>query len=1519
MACILQTQNNRILENPDKNNAKTKRSLFGRILRFFGFLVLGFLALLITLTIFLAFPPVQTWIAQRAAAYFSDKLGITVTIDRVSINLISGNVALRELRVLDHHSDTLLLAGKLETRPDLINLSQPEIVLGETRLSDALFRLHKYPGEDGMNLDYIIRQFRSDQSKDTTGKPVGFKIKKILLENVAFNLLDETADTLPAAFQPGNIRALVSRGEMQDFRIAKDSIIFKVRELKALEQSGSGLQHFETDFVICSTAMLFNNSLLETVQGSFVKGDIGFHYENWTSFSEFVDSVRFDTRIDKSSVKVKDIAFYTDALKNIPLTIRFQGQVKGPVSDMKGRNLELSFGEESFMAMNADVFGLPEIDETLFDIKIKGLDISPKDLSRLKINPDGTGLNIPEEIIRLGKVRYVGRITGSLGNFVTEGIFHSAAGSIATDLQLTTERGFKNPSYRGKIKTVLFDPGILIGDTKTLGPISGEAEMEGKGFDPENMELTLRGDFSKITLLGYPYSGITIKRGYLKNKAFSGNLQINDPNLKLRFEGTTDFSGRIPHFHFKAAMKSADLHALGLYPDTLTINNLVSDIDFTGKSIDNIMGSLVLDSLVFSTARKTHDIGKITLTADSFNTERRLVLSGAPANAELSGDFQLIPLVHNLKFNLNEYFPSFRIPYDKKLASQSQRLDFDIKVNNLNPIFDVFSPQLFVSGGTRLSGKYFSELRTSEVILESESIGFGKLKAADLELFLSTSEKEVDMTLNISRFFVDDSVWFDYVDANAAAFKDSLQAAISWKDDVFKLSRGNIQFVTWLGVPGCYDLYFDHTSVFLKNTEWKLKKGAFLGYSRNALEAYDFSFSSSEGGYLTINGLTDEKRENSLDLVIKDFPLEFFRSLGKNMPQMSGSLSGKAGIYALFDQPFISADLKIDRFTLFDQLFGDFSFISQFIPAEQALKVDGRLNTPAGISLEFTDGRIYPFSKTQNLDLTLGFSRFNIKPAETFTAPILTKLNGYLTGNLRVRGLFEAPILEGSAYIEEGHVEIPYIGGVYNLQFKPAKKIRVSRYHIDFGEIILEDQNYRKASLRGNIRHRDFKDLELYLEVSGEDFLFFNASKEQSPIFYGSAVATGTAVIKGPFDRLDVNASVKSEKGTRLFIPMESGPSTASENSFVVFRDSRDTAKKGILETKPREQAAGIQLNVDAEINENAEVQIIFDEFSGDVLRSAGRGNLRVELSRQGDLTMFGDYEVIKGDYLFTLKNLVNKKLKLIQGGAIYWTGDPSNAKIDAAASYSLRTSAFPLLAGSAAGISESELEQFKSRIPVDVIVKLSGNLLEPQIAFDIRFPSVDERTRAQLMQALATEDEKNKQAFALLVLRQFINSGTGAGDAANVAGGNTLEVLSNQLSNWVSQLSEGLDVGVRYRNKDNTTSGQDEVELALSTRLFNDRVNIDGNFGVATTKSTSTTPYNNLIDVNVEVKITEDGKLRIRGFNRSNEANIIQAFPYTQGVGVSYQTTFDAWKDLVKRKKKRSAKPSPAQKKDTD
>jgi len=56
-----------------------------------------------------------------------------------------------------------------------------------------------------------------------------------------------------------------------------------------------------------------------------------------------------------------------------------------------------------------------------------------------------------------------------------------------------------------------------------------------------------------------------------------------------------------------------------------------------------------------------------------------------------------------------------------------------------------------------------------------------------------------------------------------------------------------------------------------------------------------------------------------------------------------------------------------------------------------------------------------------------------------------------------------------------------------------------------------------------------------------------------------------------------------------------------------------------------------------------------------------------------------------------------------------------------------------------------------------------------------------------------------------------------------------------------------------------------------------------------------------------VEVKITDDGRFRVRAYNKSNTIDLRNDnAPYTQGVGVSYQKEFNKLKDLFIRKKKK-------------
>ena len=61
----------------------------------------------------------------------------------------------------------------------------------------------------------------------------------------------------------------------------------------------------------------------------------------------------------------------------------------------------------------------------------------------------------------------------------------------------------------------------------------------------------------------------------------------------------------------------------------------------------------------------------------------------------------------------------------------------------------------------------------------------------------------------------------------------------------------------------------------------------------------------------------------------------------------------------------------------------------------------------------------------------------------------------------------------------------------------------------------------------------------------------------------------------------------------------------------------------------------------------------------------------------------------------------------------------------------------------------------------------------------------------------------------------------------------------------------------------------------------------------------------NNIVgDVNVEYKLTDDGKVRVKAFNKANDNNstIITSGPYTQGVGIFYREEFDTIGELYRR-----------------
>ena len=194
---------------------------------------------------------------------------------------------------------------------------------------------------------------------------------------------------------------------------------------------------------------------------------------------------------------------------------------------------------------------------------------------------------------------------------------------------------------------------------------------------------------------------------------------------------------------------------------------------------------------------------------------------------------------------------------------------------------------------------------------------------------------------------------------------------------------------------------------------------------------------------------------------------------------------------------------------------------------------------------------------------------------------------------------------------------------------------------------------------------------------------------------------------------------------------------------------------------------------------------------------------------------------------------------------------------------------------------------------------------MNPTINYEINVTGLDNATAGIVYSRVNSEAELSRQVFGLMLLNQFIPRDDGTQrvegiSAAEGAGSSAAELLSNQVSNWLSQNKYDVGLGVNYRPGD--TYNKEEIEVMFSKTLFNDRLSIEGNVGVASDQTTR----NIVGDFNAEYSLTQDSRLKLKAFNRSNVNNVLDyTSPYTQGVGILYHEQFDQWKDLWKRRKK--------------
>lgn len=1440
----------------------------------------------------------QTFLVKKYLNHLSKGLNTTISVENVEVSFFN-NLKINRLYVEDLHNDTLFFATEIEAKIGILSLSDHKIDIKKIMLNEPYFNLQHPKDSLRNNLFFIIDYFSSTEPKDTTTTEWEVKFNNVEIKKGRFTYHNNRVEQVDYGLDYQHVEITYLNTLLKDIDFIPNGVASDIYNMSFHEKSGFQLDELTTDFAISDNGIFAEKMLLKT-PNSTINGNIAFATDSFADLSEFITNVEIESHFDSSKVSFRDICFFTKELDCLNKYVLLDGDVKGRLDKLKGRNLSITTDDGTYFSGNADISGIPNPDEIFIYLNIKSLVTSKNRLEQIPLYPfvSETFMKLPENMRLLGDINFKGTVSGFLNDFVAYGNFNTALGNIHTDLALKMKPD--KTYYSGKISTRSFQLGRFFEVPKQIGTIALNTKIVGSGFSLKEIDAKLTGSINKIELKEYPYTNIQVD-GKFKNEVFEGFLDVKDENLIFNFNGTADLSGELPHLQFVSEIKEAKLAKLNFINTKEKLNTRFSTelkIDLIGRNIDNIVGEIEMHNTNYIDKLDTIFIPNSYLKSFKTNGSKSIQLISDFATMEVNGNYQFTDFMAIINNIIYTYLPS----QNKEIYTPQQvtnNFNFNATVLNTDILTKLFFNDIRFGPNTTINGEYNSDVNHLIVNGSADSVSAYGNQFNTIKLSGKADNNMLELDVDIEKVLVFkvDSLFMNDFKLSGTLKEDSLITDITWLNDSLsgRILDGSLSNITYFQKEQITSS-FNNAFIYFDGSQWQLSDGNTITIDTNSVAISNFKFANNNQKLIVDGTISNDDSRQQMDVVFEKFDLALFKSLiPQNTAKLEGVFNGVASLKKMNNELLFTSDLNINNFKLNDYLIGQGNIKSKWLTEKEALNIDAKFFNERMPSI-IVYGYYYPTKSIENnLDFLITLNQTELSILDAYIKDYVTDLDGKATANIQVAGSVKAPKFNGNISLIGTSGTVNYLKTKYEV---PSLLINVTPEMIAFDNALFLDERKNKAYGTATLFHNNFKNLSLDLGMRLEDFMVLNTKRLDNPDYYGIAFASGVVGIN--YDeytsKTGIEANITTSKNTIFNIPLE-GNEEIQESSYITFVTKIDsTALASMLEEEV--DLSNFSMSFDLNVTDDAEIRLIFDEKIGDIMKSKGNGNLKLEINSAGDFTIFGDYVVKSGDYLFTLQNVINKRFNLLEGGTIKWNGDPLDAQVDIGASYRTRARLYDLL------MSMDTSDVLKKRIPVDLVLHMKNSLLAPDINFDIVLPTADEDTKSKVKSVLYVSSQEeniqelNRQVFSLLVLNRFLPPPGVDGVAGNAGLEKTAtsELLSNQLSNWLSKISNEFDIGVNYRPGDEISP--QEFELALSTQLLNDRLIIDSNFGIADRNNGSTANQNtnNLIgDVVLEYKISKDGKLRIKAFNKSNQFSLLEInSPYTQGVGISYKEEFD-------------------------
>lgn len=1385
--------------------------------------------------------------------------------------------------------------GKLELRKMRFNLAETLIAAEDLTLEKTAAFLDMRQALDTTTAP-------PDTTSANTWKVMA---KQVTVRETDFAMNNHTAKRL--GFKEAidyNYLALTGlRLDAGDIYYSADSTLLTVRDASLKEQSGLELKRLHGKVRYTPQEARLQDFILQT-GASHIAADLQLLTPSWDALTANPELMRVTADVKPSQLTLREALYFVpDMRSNASLAplwkkrIDLKGKLGGSLAKLEIPGIEVKDNDRNYLYIKGDAYQVTNKEKMGADITTLTLRTTRQGmLSYLPPNTLPAGMQLPARLDVDGSIRGGMQLLKPDLAIKTDMGNANIRGEVADFMDMDKIR------YQLALDTRNLQAGRILGDT-AMGNLSGKITANGKGTDPNKANIKAGVNITSFTYNRYTYQNILLDATLIRG-AYAAKGSIRDTSAQARF----DLRGRLDTLHpdiaLRADLDKLDLLATNWTSSPMTVKTCI-EAEVANLSPRRLDGYAIISKLQLADAEQLYSLDSIQLRAGVEDGLQKINLTGPFGFLSASGNFNYQTFATAATDMVTRHLEAASTASTaKKKQTESQWLHFSGSIVIPKSLAKLL-PDLELRKPVTLNGRMDTDSSLLFANISVPGLRYDSFRVDTLVMNVSadTSKMAADVLLGrlrhpqipLARTVLDLTAANGLLDWNLVmgrrsapryrlggmleyGQKDSL--VISLKKDML-LNRQ-----AW-NVSGDNRVLLLHGGVAFAD----------IGLQRGAQELKITSAPLAAGALLP-----------DLTVLLKDFRLSTVTSLiEKDTALAEGISNGSITVSDIEKTPLIDGKLTIDSLAVMGASLGRLALTAN-TNAEKAVVLDATLKGQGNDNDLKVSG-----TYADVIDLRLDIAKLNMKSIQPFTFGNVTEMSGYISGNATLRGTMDDPEIRGNMHFEKVAGRIAMINSIMRL---PSEDLTLDQTGVRFNNFVIADSSGNEAVITGEIRTKDYEAFNLNLDLTAENFQALGPQdpKNKDQFYYGPAFVDVTAQIRGTLDlpRVQMKLKLREKSQVTVMIPEEE-PGIADRAGVVQFIDPAmwlDPSLRPKPDTLSRASGLkGFVVSADVEVTPESTMKLIIDQSNGDYLEVKGTASLNLTMDPSSKMSLTGRYEINEGKYAMSLNQLIKREFDIVKGSTIIWTGDPMSADVNITAQYTVNAVAGDLVQDAMASESGQRANRYRQKVPVYVYLKITGELLKPNIAFELDMPEKDQGVLGgvvytRIKQINQVESELNKQVMGLLVLNRFISDNPfeslSSGNSAEAMARNSVsKILSQQLNNLAGSLIKGIDINfdLESQKEFNDAGGEEDntnLKVDVSKRLFNDRltVSVGSNIGLAGAQTQGQTASSIIGDMSAEYLLTQDGRYRVRAYQR----NLTEAVLYTQVVetGITFMIIMD-------------------------